>query len=284
MTLFPIESWLVSLVSVFNWMSVDTTRTKLMQVSGGTSIGVPTAPVECSLWTDGTLAGSLGNASSSLTFNGGVANTGAIQFGAGSGVASGLMGVNGDLSLAGIVQIDLAPSTAMGRYPLYTCTGATATNTAVVGGISGSSRGKLSTSIPGRLDLVIDDSDEDHLPDSWEIQYLGNLASTPPADPDDDGQSYAIELQAGTHPASGNSRFAATIIPLDATQWSLAWPSGPGKFYRIETNGTLAGSWNLLSTFPAAAAPATATSYTVTKAASATFYRIVIAPWVSQIV
>ena len=30
--------------SIFNWMSVDATRNKLMQVSGGTSVGVPTAP------------------------------------------------------------------------------------------------------------------------------------------------------------------------------------------------------------------------------------------------
>lgn len=43
--------------SIFNWMSVDATRNKLMQVSGGTSIGVPTAPVECSLWTNGIYQG-----------------------------------------------------------------------------------------------------------------------------------------------------------------------------------------------------------------------------------
>ncbi len=43
--------------SIFNWMSVDATRNKLMQVSGGTSIGVPTAPAECSLWTNGIYQG-----------------------------------------------------------------------------------------------------------------------------------------------------------------------------------------------------------------------------------
>ena len=43
--------------SIFNWMSVDATRNKLMQVSGGTSVGVPTAPVECSLWTNGIYQG-----------------------------------------------------------------------------------------------------------------------------------------------------------------------------------------------------------------------------------
>ena len=43
--------------SIFNWMSVDATRNKLMQVSGGTSVGVSTAPVECSLWTNGIYQG-----------------------------------------------------------------------------------------------------------------------------------------------------------------------------------------------------------------------------------
>lgn len=42
---------------IFNWMSVDDTRNKLMQVTGGTSIGVPTAPAECSLWTSGIYQG-----------------------------------------------------------------------------------------------------------------------------------------------------------------------------------------------------------------------------------
>ncbi|MEA3187875.1 MAG: hypothetical protein QOD99_1705, partial [Chthoniobacter sp.] len=44
--------------SIFNWMSVDDTRNKLMPVSGSpTAIGVPTAPVECSLWTSGIYQG-----------------------------------------------------------------------------------------------------------------------------------------------------------------------------------------------------------------------------------
>ena len=43
--------------SIFNWMSVDATRNKLMQVSGGTTVGVPTGPAECSLWTSGLYQG-----------------------------------------------------------------------------------------------------------------------------------------------------------------------------------------------------------------------------------
>ena len=43
--------------SAFNWMSVDATRNRLMEVSGGSAIGVLGAPVEVSLWTNGIYAG-----------------------------------------------------------------------------------------------------------------------------------------------------------------------------------------------------------------------------------
>jgi rhamnogalacturonan endolyase len=43
--------------STFNWMSVDATRNRLMQVSGGSANGVLGAPVEVSLWTSGIYAG-----------------------------------------------------------------------------------------------------------------------------------------------------------------------------------------------------------------------------------
>jgi rhamnogalacturonan endolyase len=43
--------------SSFNWMSVDAARNRLMEVSGGSSIGVQGAPKECYLWTNGLYAG-----------------------------------------------------------------------------------------------------------------------------------------------------------------------------------------------------------------------------------
>src|ERR1043166_2462502 len=44
--------------SIFNWMSVDATRNKLMPVSGSpSSIAVDTAPKECTLWTSGLYQG-----------------------------------------------------------------------------------------------------------------------------------------------------------------------------------------------------------------------------------
>src|ERR1035438_975815 len=44
--------------SIFNWMSVDAARNRLMEVSGGSAINpVNGAPVEVSLWTNGIYAG-----------------------------------------------------------------------------------------------------------------------------------------------------------------------------------------------------------------------------------
>jgi rhamnogalacturonan endolyase len=43
--------------SPFNWLNVDSARNKLMQVAGGSSLGVPGAPVEVYLWTSGLYQG-----------------------------------------------------------------------------------------------------------------------------------------------------------------------------------------------------------------------------------
>ncbi len=43
--------------SIFNWMSVDAARDRLMEVSGGASVAVQGAPKECYLWTNGIYAG-----------------------------------------------------------------------------------------------------------------------------------------------------------------------------------------------------------------------------------
>lgn len=194
------------------------------------------------------------------------------------GVSSDLVAVSGDLSLAGTMQISLAPGTVFGRYPLFTYGGTVSTDAVSVTGIPGGTTAKLSTSVAGRVDLVIDDSDEDGLPDSWENQYLGNLSSDGLADPDGDGQSNAFEYLAGTNPASGASRFAATLTPLNTTQFTLAWPSLPGKIYQIQTSGTLAGSWDPLASVPAEVPPATFTRFTVTRSVDRIFYRVALAP------
>ena len=49
------------------------------------------------------------------------------------------------------------------------------------------------------------DSDNDTLPDAWEMEYFGNLAQTASQDPDGDGISNATEFADGTNPAKADT-------------------------------------------------------------------------------
>ena len=194
------------------------------------------------------------------------------------GSSSDLVAVAADLSLSGTVQIALAPGTTFGRYPLMTYGGDLDLGTLTLTGISGGPTAQLSATVAGRIDLVIDDSDEDGLPDSWETANFGNLTKGPNDDPDGDGQSNAIEYLAGTLPNNGASLFAARIFRASANTFTLTWPSVPGKIYVIETSPNLAGAWSELISMPAAVSPAESTSYPVAPAGSASFYRVLIRP------
>lgn len=212
-----------------------------------------------------------------------LAINGLVAFGSSSvlrmrgGVSSDLITAAGDVSLGGTIQVSLAPGTTFGRYPLITTSGGTITGTALLTGIPGGISAHLSTTVAGRLDLVIDDTDEDALPDSWEQSNFGTLSNAPNDDTDDDGQSNASELLTGTHPNDGSSHFAASITPT-GSQCTLAWPSVPGKTYDIETTTTLDGTWSPLISIHAAASPATTTSHVLTPAGGRRFYRIVLRP------
>lgn len=50
--------------------------------------------------------------------------------------------------------------------------------------------------------VVSDDTDNDGLPDQWEIDFFGDLAQTAEGDSDDDGSDNATELVVGTDPAN----------------------------------------------------------------------------------
>jgi rhamnogalacturonan endolyase len=43
--------------TIFNWMSVDSARNRLMEIPNGTAAAVPGAPQECSIWTSGIYNG-----------------------------------------------------------------------------------------------------------------------------------------------------------------------------------------------------------------------------------
>ena len=184
------------------------------------------------------------------------------------GISSDLVAVAGDLTLAGTVQVSLAPGTAFGRYPLVTCGGTIELGSLALTGTTG----HLSTSITGRVDLVIDDSDEDGLPDSWEQTHFGNLAQTPAGDKDGDGSSNLAEFRLNLNPASGGSAFRAVI-----SGHTLTWPSAPGIVFTVKRSLSLErGSWQTVATVTGGAG--TQSQFTDSTLNSKAFYQIEFTP------
>jgi autotransporter-associated beta strand protein len=186
------------------------------------------------------------------------------------GLTSDLLTVTGDLSLGGNVQISLAPGTGFGRYPLMTSAG-NLTGTAVLTGIPAGTTAHLSTSIPGQLALVIDDSDEDGLPDTWELANFGNLAQTATGDRDNDGTSNLVEYRLGLNPSSGSSAFRTTISGR-----TLTWPSAPGIVFTIRRSPDLLGSWPSIGTVTGG--PGNTASFTEPATLDRAFYRVEFTP------
>jgi len=57
-----------------------------------------------------------------------------------------------------------------------------------------------------------EDTDQDGLPDSWEIHYFGDLSFDADDDPDVDGFTNLEELVAGSNPADGTSKPRPPVI------------------------------------------------------------------------
>ena len=115
--------------------------------------------------------------------------------------------------------------------------------------------GHLSTNIAGRVDLVIDDSDEDGLPDSWELTYFNSLAQIAAGDSDSDGTSNLAEYRLNLNPSNGGSAFRAGV-----SGHTLTWPSAQGIVFTVkrtlsldrgtwETIGTVTGNAGITATF-----------------------------------
>ena len=106
--------------------------------------------------------------------------------------------------------------------------------------------GKVATG--GRLDLLkMIDTDNDSLPDWWETEQLGTLASTATADPDGDGSNNADEFLAGSSPANGTSTFSFTSFQVAAGGVSGSFPTIAGRLYQVEwTDDLSAALWTPL--------------------------------------
>jgi subtilisin family serine protease len=140
--------------------------------------------------------------------------------------------------------------------------------------------GKVATG--GRLNLArIVDSDDNGLPDWWELQYFSQLTGTDPnADPDGDGASNLAEFLAGTNPTNFDSALRLSMLPgPDTNLVTLQWPSAAGRYYRLlRATNLLNGFDSIVQTNLIAAPPLNSATDAPPANADSTFYRLQLEP------
>ena len=136
-----------------------------------------------------------------------------------------------------------------------------------------------------RLDFgtTVLDSDNDGLPDAWELAVFGGLDPNGTGDNDGDGQNNKNEFIAGTNPNDGNGFFHLTInrsgpinrlVSFFAVTAAGAGYEGYDRIYTLEstTNLTL-GNWRGVPNYTNLLGNNSTVSYTSSESDAHTFYR-----------
>ena len=88
------------------------------------------------------------------------------------------------------------------------------------------------------------DSDNDMMPDWWEIHYTGSIEILGPGkNKDGDPVPDADEYLHGTDPTNPASFLQTSIVPHPTDGYSVSHPTVPGRNYRFQTSGDLS-NWN----------------------------------------
>jgi hypothetical protein len=99
--------------------------------------------------------------------------------------------------------------------------------------------------------LPATDSDNDGLPDAWEISFFGSIGApqaAPDADADGDGATNLQEFQAGTRPNDASSTLRVIAVRLSGNNVEVDFASAAGKTYRLERSEAVQGGmWNPVS-------------------------------------
>lgn len=134
---------------------------------------------------------------------------------------------------------------------------------------------------PGELSR---DSDQDGLPDDWELQFATDLAVlSASGDADGDGYLDSQEYLADTDPldASDNLRISAYRLPPTGGTVSLTWTTKPTRRYLPQAGSALGagGTWIDLTPGPIAPDAGATTTRTFNDAPGARrFYRVLATP------
>ena len=118
------------------------------------------------------------------------------------------------------------------------------------------------------------DTDEDGLPDYWELKYFGDLTTTDgTGDQDGDGLSDYEEYLAATDPTSGSSRFYVFHGSSNPSTNVLHWTSASNRTYTIEhTTNLVETAFSTLESGIEGTPPVNEYRHTVTTHAN--FYQI----------
>ena len=129
------------------------------------------------------------------------------------------------------------------------------------------------------------DSDHDGLPDSWEIQYFGNLDQTGIGDFDGDGFNNLQEYLAGTDPTNPASFIHITAIARENTNdVRVTWMMGAGRTNALQRTSGDAGSYstnNFIDIFTVTNTVGSVTNYLDVGGATnipSQFYRVRVVP------
>ena len=163
-----------------------------------------------------------------------------------------LLGIGGQGTLARFNTVRAAPAT-------FTWANLFGTHTLFirVGGFAEFTTGGYTLTVDAGVDIV--DSDNDGLPDVWELYYFGNLDQGPDDDPDEDGLTNLEELYLGTDPTVPNDPLrVSTIERLPGGLVRLGWTASALRVYRMDVSPTMSPpSWAPLATVTGTVANAT---------------------------
>jgi hypothetical protein len=120
------------------------------------------------------------------------------------------------------------------------------------------------------------DSNNDGIPDAWELLNFGTLNIDPNADPDNDGMSNREEYLAGTDPNNAQDALQISTASFgpDGTTVSLTWSSVPTRRYYIQKTSDLTAPWTDSGLGLISPDGATTTRTFGDTAAPARFYRV----------
>lgn len=94
--------------------------------------------------------------------------------------------------------------------------------------------------------LHLPDSDNDQLPDDWELTYFNTLDRDGTEDSDDDGHNDLAEFRAGTSPLNSASILQAIALTgIGSGTTTVMWSSVPGRTYQVQSRDDFSiPGWN----------------------------------------